>query len=82
MRSIVTRCRAVGFRAVFMTIALRQPITLALGEFEDIVSRGLQSLIEEDPNLRLVAADIAQDQLRRYAVRPAHPTWRCSTSAR
>jgi DNA-binding NarL/FixJ family response regulator len=41
----------------------RQPITLAVAQFEDIVSRGLQALIDEDPNLRLVAADVVQDQL-------------------
>jgi two-component system, NarL family, response regulator DesR len=31
--------------------------------FEDIVSRGLQALIDEDPNVRLVAFDVEQDQL-------------------
>jgi DNA-binding NarL/FixJ family response regulator len=41
-----------------MTIASRQPITLAVAQFEDIVSRGLLSLIDDDPNLRVVAADI------------------------
>jgi DNA-binding NarL/FixJ family response regulator len=46
-----------------MTITNRQPITLAVAQFEDIVSRGLQALIDEDPNLRLVASDVEQDQL-------------------
>jgi DNA-binding NarL/FixJ family response regulator len=46
-----------------MTLATRQPITLAVAQFEDIVSRGLQSLIDEDPNLRLVATDVVQEQL-------------------
>jgi hypothetical protein len=46
-----------------VTIASRQPITLAVAQFEDIVSRGLQALIDEDPNLRLVVADVEQDQL-------------------
>jgi DNA-binding NarL/FixJ family response regulator len=45
-----------------MTLA-SQPITLAVAKFEDIVSRGLQSLIDEDPNLRLVAADVGHDRL-------------------
>jgi DNA-binding NarL/FixJ family response regulator len=45
-----------------MTIS-RQPITVALAQFEDIVSRGLQALIDDDQNLRLVAADVAQDRL-------------------
>jgi DNA-binding NarL/FixJ family response regulator len=46
-----------------MTLATRQPITLAVAQFEDIFSRGLQSLIDEDPNLRLVATDVVQEQL-------------------
>jgi two-component system response regulator DesR len=45
-----------------MTIA-SQPITLAVAQFEDIVSRGLQSLIDEEPNLRLIAADVDHDSL-------------------
>lgn len=45
-----------------MTLANHQPITLAVAQFEDIVSRGLQSFIDEDPNLRLVATDVVQDQ--------------------
>ena len=46
-----------------MTIANRKPITLVLAEFEDIVSRGLRSLIEEDSNLRLVAGDVPHARL-------------------
>lgn len=46
-----------------MTIASSQPITLAVAEFEDIVSRGLQSLIDDDPHLRLVAADVMRERL-------------------
>jgi DNA-binding NarL/FixJ family response regulator len=46
-----------------MTIATHRPITIAVAQFEDIVSRGLQSLIDEDPNLRLVAADVDQERL-------------------
>ena len=42
-----------------------------MAQFEDIVSRGLQSLIDEDPNLALVAADVAHDQLYVDAGRPA-----------
>ncbi len=57
-----------------MTFAQRQPITLAVAQFEDIVSRGLQSLIDEDPNLRLVAADVVQDQLA-STLSDQHPTW-------
>ena len=39
------------------------PITLAVTQFEDIVSIGLQSLIDEDPHLHLVASTVPQDQL-------------------
>lgn len=46
-----------------MTIANRKPITVVLAEFEDIVSRGLRSLIDEDSNLRLVAGDVAHERL-------------------
>jgi DNA-binding NarL/FixJ family response regulator len=41
-----------------MTIAGRQPITLTLARFEDIISVGLQSLIDGDANLSLVATDV------------------------
>jgi DNA-binding NarL/FixJ family response regulator len=41
----------------------RHPISVALARFEDIVSRGLRTLIEEDPSLRMVAADIAHEHL-------------------
>lgn len=46
-----------------VTISGRHPITLAVAQFEDIVSRGLRALIEEDPHLRLVAADVAPERL-------------------
>ena len=46
-----------------MTIAVRQPITLAVAQFEDIVGRGLRALIAEDPHLRLVADDVRAEQL-------------------
>jgi DNA-binding NarL/FixJ family response regulator len=46
-----------------MTLLGRAPIDVAVAEFEDIVSLGLQSLIEEDDSLRLIAAGIPQDRL-------------------
>jgi DNA-binding NarL/FixJ family response regulator len=46
-----------------VTIAGRQPIALAVAQFEDIVSRGLRALVEEDPHLRLVAADVPPDEI-------------------
>ncbi len=47
-----------------MTISGHPPITLALARFEDIVSVGLQALIEGDPNLVVVATDVDQEQMR------------------
>ena len=46
-----------------MSIDTSQPIRLALAQFEDIVSAGLQSLIDGDPHLQLVAADVPPDRL-------------------
>jgi DNA-binding NarL/FixJ family response regulator len=46
-----------------MTIAGRQPIALTLARFEDIISVGLQSLIEGDANLTLVATEIDQAEM-------------------
>jgi NarL family two-component system response regulator LiaR len=41
----------------------RLPVSVVLSEFEDIVSRGLQALIEEDPALALLEGDVAHDRL-------------------
>ncbi len=41
----------------------RSPISVALARFEDIVGRGLRSLIDEDDNLQLVATDVPREQL-------------------
>ncbi len=41
----------------------RPPVSVALARFEDIVSRGLRALIEEDPTLRLLAADIPPERM-------------------
>jgi DNA-binding NarL/FixJ family response regulator len=46
-----------------MTLTGREPIDVAVAEFEDIVSLGLQSLIEEDDRVRLIATAIPQDRL-------------------
>jgi DNA-binding NarL/FixJ family response regulator len=45
-----------------MTVRRRQ-IDVVLSRFEDLVARGLQSLIGEDDNLTLVAADIPHAEL-------------------
>ena len=41
----------------------RTPITILLSRFEDLIAAGLRSLIGADPNLRIVAADVAADRL-------------------
>jgi DNA-binding NarL/FixJ family response regulator len=41
----------------------RSPITIALARFEDLISRGLRALIEEDPSLELVAFDVPHTDL-------------------
>ncbi|HWF34104.1 MAG TPA: response regulator transcription factor [Solirubrobacteraceae bacterium] len=41
----------------------RSPITIALARFEDLISRGLRVLIDEDPSLELVAVDVPQAEL-------------------
>ena len=41
----------------------RAPITILLTRFEDLIAAGLESLIGADPNLRIVAADVAADRL-------------------
>jgi DNA-binding NarL/FixJ family response regulator len=41
----------------------RSPITIALARFEDLISRGLRALIEEDPSLELVAFDVPHADL-------------------
>jgi DNA-binding NarL/FixJ family response regulator len=46
-----------------VTILTPQPIALAIAQFEDIVSRGLRSLIEDEPHLRLVAADVPPERM-------------------
>lgn len=44
----------------------RSPITVLTTRFEDLVSRGLGALIEEDGALSLVAADVAPESLDRH----------------
>ena len=38
-------------------------ITVALGAFDDLLARGLRGLIDDDPQLELVAADVSVAQL-------------------
>jgi DNA-binding NarL/FixJ family response regulator len=46
-----------------VSIATRQTIAITVAQFEDIVSRGLQSLIDGDPHLRLAATDVAPEEM-------------------
>jgi len=39
------------------------PITVAVGQFEDLIARGLRGLIEDDPRLELVDADVPHGRL-------------------
>jgi DNA-binding NarL/FixJ family response regulator len=42
---------------------VRDPITIVIGRFEDLIGRGLRSLIGEDPNIDVLAADVELDVL-------------------
>lgn len=39
------------------------PVTVLLARFEDLISAGLRTLIGEDRNIRIVAVDVAGDEL-------------------
>jgi NarL family two-component system response regulator LiaR len=41
----------------------RTPVSIAIARFEDLVSRGLRALIEEDEFLNLVASDVSSERL-------------------
>jgi DNA-binding NarL/FixJ family response regulator len=42
---------------------VREPIKLVVGRFEDLIARGLRSLLGEDANIELVAVDVELDDL-------------------
>ena len=44
-------------------MAERQPTTIVLGEFEDLIARGLRVLLEEDENLAIVASGVDLDTM-------------------
>lgn len=44
-------------------MASSSPTTVAIARFEDLVALGLRTLVETDPSLALVAADVAQPDL-------------------
>src|SRR6478672_5603220 len=39
-------------------------VTVAVGRFDDLVTRGLRSLVEEEPSMRLVGAGLGRSELR------------------
>jgi DNA-binding NarL/FixJ family response regulator len=41
----------------------RPPITLILAHFDDLLAKGLREVIESDPSLRIVAADVEQRRI-------------------
>src|SRR3954470_4254567 len=41
----------------------REPVTVVLGHFEDLINRGLRSLLEEDDNLEIVRTGVGIDVL-------------------
>jgi len=44
-------------------MARHEPITIVLGEFEDLIARGLRVLLEEDANLEIVASRVDLDAM-------------------
>jgi DNA-binding NarL/FixJ family response regulator len=45
------------------TEGVRDPVKLVIGRFEDLIARGLRSLLAEDPNIEVVATDVEVEQL-------------------
>ena len=41
----------------------RDPITILLARFEDLIGAGLRSLVGDDPNMHIVASDVTADRL-------------------
>jgi len=41
----------------------RSPITVAIGRFEDLVALGLRTLLADDPNVSVLAQDIAHERI-------------------
>ncbi len=46
-----------------MPMRARTPITVLLARFDDLLARGLRQVIDGDPNLEIVAADVEHDRL-------------------
>jgi two-component system response regulator DesR len=46
-----------------LDMAQREPITIVLGEFEDLIARGLRGLLEEEGNFEIIAAGVDLDTM-------------------
>jgi len=46
-----------------MSLTTRQPVSVLLARFEDLIARGLRALIDEDESLELVAFDVPHPSL-------------------
>jgi DNA-binding NarL/FixJ family response regulator len=46
-----------------MAPTAQSPVTVAVGRFEDLLARGLDALIQEDPSLKLIARDVSANRL-------------------
>jgi two-component system response regulator DesR len=46
-----------------LDMAQREPITIVLGEFEDLIARGLRGLLEEQGNFEIIAAGVDLDTM-------------------
>jgi DNA-binding NarL/FixJ family response regulator len=44
-------------------MAQHDPVTIVLGEFEDLIARGLRVLLEEDANFQIVATGVGLDSM-------------------
>jgi DNA-binding NarL/FixJ family response regulator len=49
----------------------RKPVRLAVGQFEDLVARGLRALVDEDVNIELIADEVPHEQIERVIAREA-----------
>jgi len=47
----------------------RKPVRLAVAQFEDLVARGLRTLVAEDVSIELVADEVPHEQLERTIAR-------------
>jgi DNA-binding NarL/FixJ family response regulator len=54
-----------------MTVDGRTPLTVVLGQFDQLVRHGLTDALNEDPRVRIVASDVRSEALDEIVVREA-----------